>query len=395
MGVRRLQCAIFGAAVVAVLAVAILAQGGLTFSPVKDEIHFWPTARYFSQAPLSDFETWRGYDDLNTPLPFAVWGVLERGFGGGIAVGRWLNLFLALAVLAGVALARSEGVSRPLLASLGLAMCPYFLGTAMVLYTDPFAVGLVTLGVALHWKGRGWLAGAVFALAVAARQTMVAFPAALLADALLRRLRGEPIRSGEWLPSLFAIASLAGWWVFFAGPAPPPALARQPEFAGAGFELWPEHGLYALACLGAYYALPEWLLLRRDWNPLKAAKAAFTRPDSGALLLVALLAGAFLSFPPLQNEQYGIPTMGFVDRALRFFLSDGLRVLCFYLLAVTAALRFRRAGRVQLLVLANLGVLSLAHIAWDKYALPLLAVLWFLTARDGVPSVGGTRSPAK
>ena len=107
------------------------------------------------------------------------------------------------------------------------------------------------------------------------------------------------------------------------------------------------------------------------------------------------LAGAFLIFPPLQNEQYGIPTMGFMDRALRLLLGDGLRVLCLYLLALMAALRFRQSGWVQLLVLANLGVLSLAHIAWDKYALPLLAVLWFLTAREGVPSVGDTRSSAK
>lgn len=388
MGGHRVQRAMLGAAVIAVVAFAVLAKSALTFAPVKDELHFWPTAEYFSVAPLGALETWRGYDDLNTPLPFALWGVLERGFGGGIAVGRWLNLLLVLGVLAGVALARSEPFSRPLLAGLGLSLCPYFLFTGMHLYTDPLAVGLVTLAMALHWQGRGGLAGPVLVLAIAARQTMVAFPAALLADALRRRLLGEPIRLSEWLPSAVAISSLGGWWLLFGGPAPPPALASQPEFAAVGFELWPEHGLYILACLGAYYALPEWVLLRRDWNPLAAGRQALARRDKGALLMAVSLAGAFLMFPPLQNEQYGIPTMGFLDRAFRLVLGDGLRVLCFYLLALTAALRFRKVGLVQMLVLANLGVLSLAHITWDKYPLPLLAVLWYLAARSPVEEVG-------
>ena len=140
--------------------------------------------------------------------------------------------------------------------------------------------------------------------------------------------------------------------------------------------LRPSYALYFLSCVGAYYVLPEWLLLRRaglvraSWQP--------------TLALLAAVALAFALFPPLANIDYAIPTMGYLDKAARLVLGDVPRMAFFAVLAGLAVLRFARrdGGLASLLVLTNAAVMLKAQVGWDKYVLLLLPALWWLAARD-------------
>ena len=102
-------------------------------------------------------------------------------------------------------------------------------------------------------------------------------------------------------------------------------------------------------------------------------------------MLAILLAVALLAFPPLQNVEFSIRRMGYLDIAARLVLGDHSRILLFYILALWAAVCFATMHN-QLpswLLAMNTLVMIKAHIAWDKYTLPLLCVLWLLRAYGG------------
>ena len=88
----------------------------------------------------------------------------------------------------------------------------------------------------------------------------------------------------------------------------------------------------------------------------------------------------FLFFPPYQNVDYNIPTMGYMDKLFRLFGGDFIRMTLFYILALMACLRFLAINLESLFVLSNVLVMIKSHIAWDKYLLPLIVILWFLNA---------------
>ena len=94
------------------------------------------------------------------------------------------------------------------------------------------------------------------------------------------------------------------------------------------------------------------------------------------------LAVLFVLFPPFGNENYGIETMGFLDKMLRRVLGDHdvLRVTVLGGLALLAVLRVRSWSLSSVLVLVHAVMLMKAHIAWDKYALVCLLCLWYLDA---------------
>jgi hypothetical protein len=189
--------------------------------------------------------------------------------------------------------------------------------------------------------------------------------------------------SRRWAWPLAACLSLAGWYAFFGGFGPAAEIARQAIPTVRWMDAFPEHALYLLTCLGAYYVLPEAVLYR--------GSTAWRLPGRPALLLLAGgLLGLFLLFPPLNNA-VALPTKGFLDRFVRTFAPDWLRMAIFYGLALAALLRFTR-GFPLLLVVVNAGMMMKAHIAWDKYALPLLVVLWYLRSREE-PAQAETGSP--
>ena len=85
----------------------------------------------------------------------------------------------------------------------------------------------------------------------------------------------------------------------------------------------------------------------------------------------------FFFFPPLQNNNFPVPEMGFLDKFLHLFCNDFYRMTSLYFLALPATLRFIKVDRNFFLVWINVLLMLKAHVAWDKYALPLIIILWF------------------
>ena len=357
------------AGLVGVYTVVLLALDGLRFPPRRDEIYFWPTVLHFSREGPFDLDVWRSYDQGMTPLAFALFGSLERVTGGGIVLSRWLNLALSFVMVAAIALPRNRSW-RPALAAAGLLAFPYYLGVASHLYTDVIAAFCAGTGVLLHRRGQTLAASAAFVLAIATRQYAVAFPVAIAAFELVqaRSLRPRLV----WIAPLSAAATLFGWILLFGGLAPAAGIATHRIPNAELLQVRPEYALYFLTGLGAYFVLPELVLLRRSLAP----------PRRGVLLASILGLGAlFACFPPLANLDHAIPSMGYLDRAARLVLNDTLRMGLFFGLALLATLRFAHLGRGSLLVLANVLVMLKAQVGWDKYLLLLLPTLWFLTSR--------------
>jgi hypothetical protein len=206
---------------------------------------------------------------------------------------------------------------------------------------------------------------------------MVAFPLAAAGvgfarDPTLRRLLNPSV----WGPAL-AVAVLGAWFLFFGGYGPVTAVEWQAIRTVQPSIVLPQNSLYLLACIGAFYVLPEMALLRR---PLRHALT-----PGHAAVVAAGLGLVFALFPPLNNDG-PIPTMGFLDQAARLALSDPLRVLVFYVLALLAVLRFSAFSLESASVLIYALLMAKAHLAWDKYALPVLLVVWCIAAASELPA---------
>jgi len=351
----------------------------LAFPIRKDELHFWPTSQFFAQRFPPTLESLRSYNDLSTPLPFVTFGALENWFGRGPWLARVLNFGLSFAVVMGIVFARGVATSFTIRCALALLACPYFLGIATHVYTDIFALGFGVVGVALALRHRWGPCALCFVLAISSRQYAVAFPAGLAAwfayDSSLRKRFTE--ERSTWLVPALSCLALPAWLLFFGGPGPRIALQNQFVATSSWLSLLPQNIAYFLACLGFYFVIPEALLFADDRRDFFSSMA-----DKRRLAVVLVLAlGFFAIFPPVQNpDGYPFKEMGFLDQGLRNFAPDLVRVMILCGLAVLALLRFSEPSLAAVLVYANAALMIKAHIAWDKYTLPLLAVLWWMKA---------------
>lgn len=350
---------------------AFVASGGLVLGPTKDEVHFWPVVVRFSETlprvSLSDYRA------LMTPFVFIWYAGVERVGHGGILVARLINLTVSFAIACAVGMPRSLSV-RSALATLGLLCFPYFLGTSVYMYTDIFAAAFVLGGVESYRRDRHALSGLSFVLAIACRQYMVAFPAALT---LWECVRGGA-RARVVLIQSVAAGTLFIWWWIFGGFVPPTGQAVWDPRTTASSVIRPENALYFLACVGIYFVVVEAMLIHRCRVDHLLSRLRSPLAVGGTLLVLVL----FVVFPPWANVQVrAMATMGFLDKGAHLVLPDVARIVFFAFLACLAVVRFATVSLETMLLLSNAFLMTKAHIGWDKYALPLLVVLWFAVAR--------------
>lgn len=351
----------------------------LKFPLWNDEGRFWPTSLSFSSKLIPTLHQLKNYDELSTPLPFVVFGVLEHLFHKGIAAGRFLNFILSFAIILIIFFKEKEIGKISVLSVIGIFLFPYFTGCSIHLYTDIIAVFFAFIGVVLYLKSRFLLGCISFVLAISSRQYMVAFPIALFICTAYEERHGL---LKAWYPLfllLISIASLAGWIVSFGGFGPQSEVAVQGVATAKLSFLLPNNGLYFLTCIGAYYVIPE-LLLFRDVSFIKKLPSR-----KNACIAIALFV-LFIMFPPIQNIHYPHPQMGYIDRFVCLFLPDHLKPFIFYILALLACIRFSKINLAFWLLYSNVLLMFKAHVGWDKYALALLIVLWYLAGSKEPPN---------
>lgn len=367
---------------------------------LRDETHYWPNAQYLTSDGFPSLEKLRTYSELCTPLSLILFGWADRLTGGGLPAARYFSLSAVCATLVLFVLLARGPDRRVLPAALCLLAFPYFLGVGIHIYPDSFAILFTLIGLALFQRDLPWIGAIFFALAISCRQYMVAFPVGLALWQITELIRLKPanerMRAIITSPKVIAGFSgglvLASWIVFWGGFGPPGEVRRQAvSTAQTAILFYPQYALYGLACLGLYYVLPRWVIFDRrlHWRTAFSARA---------LALLCAVAACFWYFPPQDNFHYEIENMGYFDRMIRATVGadSTSRLLILGAFGWIASMAFCRRSLVSTLVLVHLIILAKAHIAWDKYELPMLVCLWFLLADERVEALGdATRSPER
>ncbi len=360
-----------GLILVGFVCVAWVTGDALGFEPRKDEQHYWRTTDLFAHGLAASLENLDRYGELTTPLCFLVWGAIEQATGAGIFAGRLSVLLAGLGLALAVAFAPGRRATpESAWALAGLVSFPYFVPLSVHLYTDVPAALFGVLGVALHLRGRRFWGAAACVAAIATRQYMLVVPAALAAAELFRGWReGRLVPRAAIAPAL-ACTSLLGWIALFGGLVPEASIERWPTPQTDSSYLRPRFALYALATVGAYFVAVELVLFQR----LDVLRRAFT--PAGGLVFVAL-ATLYALFPPMMTDHAGGP----VGRVLRLALAPELRPVVLLGLGWLVVVRFRGTGLAAWVVGLHVAMMAKAWAPWDKYALPVVGILWLLKAR--------------
>ncbi|WAL58462.1 hypothetical protein [Thermocoleostomius sinensis] len=340
---------------------------GLQFPLTWDEPHFWEVSLQFSHRLLPTIDQLQNYGALNTPLPFVIFGMLEYLFQGGVVVGRLLNVGLSLTIVWLIGTSHPIQKTTSLLAAIGLLIFPYYLLLSGYLYTDIMAAFFVFFGCWFYQRQQhGWSA-VMFALAIATRQYMLAFPVAIATHEFLLTVKQTGLRPKfRWVAPLLASATIGGWILLFNGLTPASAISNTAiPVPTVQKQLWLvdlSASLYSLACLGIYFVIPEWILFDRQWKPHR-----FLREKNYVLAFVLLL--LLIIFPPFQAH-------GLLIKVVNIMPAFILKLPMLYIPGLLAVIRFSRFNLGFWLVLINAGLMIKAY-PWDKYLLPLLVVLWY------------------
>lgn len=357
----------------------------LTFPLRGDEPHFWLSALHFSITGLPTLEMIRSYVDMNTPLPFYIFGQIERLTGLGPVASRYFNFLTAFLISSVIILNKNE---KSVLYCIGLLACPYFLGSGLLMYTDMLCAGFCLGGVIAFRSSRFFLASILLTLAVASRQYALAFPIALFAHLLIGSMKPIALdNSKSAFLGMFLMAGSAAtiliWFYIWDGAAPPESV-KAAAIDVSLFRIFPDHPLYFLTCLGLYFCLVESVIERkaiwRDGSP------------KGLILTIAGVGMLFMIFPPLQNVEYSVEHMGLLDKTVRLFLPDVARMILYCCLASICVYRFRKPSLMFFLVWANTLIMLKAPIGWDKYIIPVLVSLWYCKAASAIPKTSDRKS---
>ncbi|MGF1459914.1 MAG: hypothetical protein ACFBSG_12915 [Leptolyngbyaceae cyanobacterium] len=340
----------------------------------RDEAEFWSSSLVFSNQLIPSLTDLKTYGSLNTPLPFIIFGFLEYLFGGDIVVGRLLNLLLSLGIIAAIGWPSSQKRGRALLCMFGLFCCPYYLWLSGRLYTEMIACVWVVIGLATYLRNRHLLASAAFVLAIASRQFMVIFPAAIatyeflsVSQAYWQTRRTNWQIQVRWLLPLAASLSLLAWFTLFQGMAPASATVEKAPEVQKSLEA--SHlgiAVNHLFFVGSYIVVPE-LILFPSQAPLKALKENWQK---WLIIAVALLIFCLLFPPPTKGQ-------GIVNDFRRLLPNDALQLGLIYLMALFACIRFTKPDLMFWIVAFHVIVMT-KSLPWERYILPLAVAFWYL-----------------
>lgn len=359
----------------------------LTAPQIYDEIPFWNASLEFSDRLIPTLSSLRNYSELNTPLPFIIYGALERISGRGFIAGRLLNIALLLAVSVAIGWPKPSNYynQRSLLCLIGLLLFPYNFIYGGRLYTDVIASTFVLLGIVSHQQNRHLLSSISFILAISSRQFMVAFPAAValyeFAAALPQLKHPSQIdlsKQQRWLFPLAATLSLLGWIYLFQGltPQAEEALTKvDPRVQTTAWAVAPGRAINYLSSVATYIVIPEFLLFRR-WRNFSFSKQQRRLTIVAAAMLVAI---AIVS-PPLLYARNAINLIAGIFNNTQYEYI-GAAIYCLFSLLVI--IRFSKPSLLSVMVLTNSLIMAKVY-PWDKYLWPFVIVFWYLKATQPI-----------
>ena len=340
---------------------------------VKDEFHFWETSLSFSQNLIPSIEDLRDYRELNTPLPFIMFGAVEHFFHLDVFGGRLLNLILSIVMVFIIGWPSRNKGGTAILCIIGLFVCPYYLLSSGTLVTDIIACFWVLLGFVAYVHNRHFLSCIAFILAIASRQYMLAFPVAIASyefiNTLLITKHNNKFSLSEqwrWIAPFIAASSILVWFYLFQGLAPSSGIEElAPTVQKTTWFLKPNRAIYFLAFTSIFVVIPEFILFQHQ-------KIQVSKEQWRKVLLIAV--GWLLyciAFPPPTSSA------GMFSVVLNLLHYEVVKVALFYVLSLLALIRFSQPNLIFLCLLFNCLIMMKAHY-WSKYVLPFAIVFWYL-----------------
>ena len=341
---------------------------------VKDEPHFWETSLSFSKSLIPSIEDLRDYRELNTPLPFIMFGAVEHFFHLGVFGGRLLNLILSVIMVFIIGWpSRQKGITA-ILCVFGLFACPYYLMSSASLVTDIVACFWLLLAFVAYVRDRHLLSSIAFILAIASRQYMLAFPVAVASYefiiALSKIKDGNKLKLSEqwrWIAPSIAASSILVWFYLFQGLAPSTGIEElAPTVQKTTWFLIPNRAVYFLAFTTIFIVIPEFIFFR-ERIIIKVVQEQWRKV---ALIAVGLLLYCIVFPPPTTSD-------GMFSMVVDLLHYEIFKIALFYVLSLLALIRFSQPNLMLLCLLFNCLIMMKAHY-WSKYVLPLAIVFWYL-----------------
>ena len=364
--------------ITAIYTALIVSHNFLDGPKLGDEGHFWKTSLTFSDRLIPTIDSLRNYGELNTPLPFIIYGVLEYFFHQGIFAGRLLNLILSLSMVFIIGFPSRDKGTRAILCAIGLFVCPSFIRHGALLYTDLMACFWVLMGFVSYIRSRHLLSCIAFILAIASRQYMLAFPAAIAFYEFIVVFRNSKnlrefnlANQWRWIAPSIAALSIFGWIYLFQGLAPETAIEIvAPVVQKNTWTLQAGGAINFLAFVGLYIVLPEFFLFSPVVK-LQVMLKSLKQHQRKIILIAAGLLLFFLVFPPF------LIGWGKLMQIVYLLPSDILKFALLYSLSLLTCLRFSQPNLMSLVVLFNTLIMLKAY-PWEKYIMPLAVVFWYL-----------------
>ena len=342
--------------------------------PMWDEIHYWETTLLFSDDLIPTLDNIQQYGELSTPLPFVIFGAVEYLFNQGIFAGRLLSLTLFMVIAFVIGWPNQAREDRSLRCLIGLCLCNSYLALSGRLYTEMITCTFVLFGLANYTKQKHVLSALAFVGAIACRQYMIVFPAAIACcEFIATCLKGQlPSwkdweRHKRWVLPAIATLSILIWVYLFKGLAPA-WLLEEDNTPGVQQTIWtidPSGAIHSLAAVGAYIVLPEVLLFK----PAESIRKLL-RPRLKIAAIASVLLFYFILFPPVFE---GLGRL--IKTAV--MLPEPLALILFYGLSLLACIRFSESSLMAVIVLFQTIIMTKAY-PWDKYVLPVAVVFWYL-----------------
>ena len=371
---RNRQKFLFILLITAIYTVLVVKSNFLQGIKINDEPHFWETSLSFSDSLIPSIDAIKNYRDLNTPLPFMMFGAVEYFFHLDVFGGRLLNLILSIVMALIIGWPSKDKKRTSILCLIGLFICPYFLICSGRLYTDIIACFWVLLGFVAYVRDRHLLSSIAFILGIASRQFMLAFPAAIATYELILALnrikntrRFDLTSQWRWIAPSIAACTIFGWIYLFKGLAPATGIEElAPTVQKTTWAIQPNRAVYFLSFTTIYIVIPE-LILFRPWAKIRSL---WSHKRRIAYIAAGLLIYCIV-FPPEINSS------GMFTPFLDLLHYDFLKSVLFYVLALIACIRFCEPNLMQICILFHCIIMMKAHY-WSKYVLPLSVVFWYL-----------------
>ena len=369
---RSQQKFLFLVFITAIYTALVIRFDFLQGTKINDEPHFWETSLSFSKSLIPSVDALRDYRELNTPLPFIMFGWVEHFFHLGIFGGRLLNVVLSVVMVFIIGWPSRQRGGTAILCLIGLLFCPYYLLSSASLTTDIVACFWLLLGFVAYVRDRHLLSCIGFILAIASRQYMLAFPVAIALYEFIVTLptlkNDRKIKLSEqwrWIAPSIAASSILVWFYLFQGLAPSTGIEElAPTVQKTTWFLEPNRAIYFLAFTSIFVVIPEFILFRPKIQVANLPWRKF------ALIAVVWLLYCIAFKPPTDSD-------GMFSIVVDSLHYEVFKIALFYVLSLLALWRFSQPNLILLCLLFNCIIMMKAHY-WSKYVLPFAIVFWYL-----------------